>query len=85
MYDIVLLLQDPSAWVALATLVVMEVVLGIDNLVFVAILTNTLPDRYQIPADHLGSHDEFADGPTACPGKNFPSQAIFGSKHVAAR
>jgi N-acetylmuramoyl-L-alanine amidase len=44
-----------------------------------------LADRYQIPSDHLGAHDEFADGPTACPGKNFPSQAIFGSKHVAAR
>jgi N-acetylmuramoyl-L-alanine amidase len=44
-----------------------------------------LGDRYQIPTDHIGSHDQFADGPTACPGKNFPSQAIFGSKHMAAR
>lgn len=44
-----------------------------------------LADRYQIPASRLGSHDEFADGPTACPGKNFPSQAIFGTKHMAAR
>ena len=44
-----------------------------------------LGDRYRISSDHVGSHDEFADGPTACPGKNFPSEAIFGSKHVAAR
>jgi N-acetylmuramoyl-L-alanine amidase len=44
-----------------------------------------LSDRYQIGSDHLGSHDQFADGPTACPGKNFPSEAIFGSKHMAAR
>jgi hypothetical protein len=44
-----------------------------------------LSDRYQISADHLGSHDQFADGPTACPGKNFPTDAIFGSKNMAAR
>jgi N-acetylmuramoyl-L-alanine amidase len=44
-----------------------------------------LADRYQIPASRVGAHDEFADGPTACPGKNLPYQAIFGSKHVAAR
>jgi hypothetical protein len=44
-----------------------------------------LGDRYQISSDHLGAHDQFADGPTACPGKNFPSEAIFGSKHMAAR
>ena len=29
----------------------------------------TSTDRYQIPTDHIGSHDEFAEGPTACPGK----------------
>ena len=33
-------MSDPSAWVGLATLVVLEIVLGIDNLVFVAILAN---------------------------------------------
>ena len=54
MSDILVLIQDPAAWVALATLVVMEVVLGIDNLVFVAILTNSLPDRYQVPARRIG-------------------------------
>jgi predicted tellurium resistance membrane protein TerC len=38
------LLTDPAAWLALLTLIVMEVVLGIDNLVFVALLTNKLPE-----------------------------------------
>ncbi len=36
-------LADPAAWVGLLTLVVLEVVLGIDNLVFVAILADKLP------------------------------------------
>ena len=43
MQDIMTLIQDPAAWVALVTLVVMEVVLGIDNLIFISILTNKLP------------------------------------------
>ncbi len=34
------LVADPSAWAALATLIAMEVVLGVDNLVFIAILSN---------------------------------------------
>ena len=36
-------LNDPTAWVALLTLVVLEIVLGIDNLIFISILTNKLP------------------------------------------
>ncbi len=44
-----------------------------------------LGDRYAIPSDHLGTHDQFANGPTACPGKNFPTEAIIGSSHVARR
>src|SRR6185503_6380340 len=38
------LAADPAAWVALATLIAMEIVLGIDNLIFIAILTNKLPE-----------------------------------------
>ena len=45
MESLIRLLTDPAAWVALATLIVMEVVLGVDNLVFVAILSNRLPER----------------------------------------
>ncbi|MFA5969648.1 MAG: TerC family protein [Sphingomonas sp.] len=37
------LLLDPAAWAALVTLVVLEVVLGIDNLIFISILSNKLP------------------------------------------
>src|SRR5438128_1756668 len=36
------LLTDPSAWAALATLTVLEIVLGIDNLVFISVLTTRL-------------------------------------------
>ncbi|MGQ3276602.1 MAG: TerC family protein, partial [Shinella sp.] len=39
MDNILALMQDPAAWVALVTLIVMEVVLGIDNLIFISILT----------------------------------------------
>ncbi|MGI6855340.1 TerC family protein [Mesorhizobium sp. 1B3] len=47
-------LSDPTAWVALITLVVLEVVLGIDNLIFISILTNKLPPEQQVPARRLG-------------------------------
>ncbi len=36
-------MSDPSAWVGLLTLIVLEIVLGIDNLVFIAILAEKLP------------------------------------------
>ncbi len=48
------LTSDPAAWVALATLVVMEVVLGIDNLIFISILTNKLPEHQRAKARRLG-------------------------------
>ena len=41
---ILALFSDPTAWAALATLIVLEVVLGIDNLVFISILSNKLPE-----------------------------------------
>ena len=40
--DLLALLTDPHAWIALVTLTVLEVVLGIDNLVFLAVLTSRL-------------------------------------------
>jgi len=48
------LLVDPAAWVALATLIAMEVVLGIDNLIFISILTNKLPEEQRARARRLG-------------------------------
>jgi predicted tellurium resistance membrane protein TerC len=54
MQDIMTLVQDPAAWVALVTLVVMEVVLGIDNLIFISILTNKLPPEHRERARKIG-------------------------------
>ncbi len=45
MDSLLILAADPHAWVALATLIVMEIVLGIDNLIFIAILTNRMPEH----------------------------------------
>jgi predicted tellurium resistance membrane protein TerC len=45
---------DPAAWVALAALVTMEIVLGVDNLIFIAILTNSLPVLHQKKARRIG-------------------------------
>jgi predicted tellurium resistance membrane protein TerC len=47
-------LADPAAWAALVTLVVMEVVLGIDNLIFISILSNKLPEDQRQKARRLG-------------------------------
>ena len=48
------LLSDPHAWVSLLTLTVMEIVLGIDNLIFLAILAGRLPPERQAIARRLG-------------------------------
>src|SRR5690606_8493497 len=45
---------NPTAWVALATLIAMEVVLGIDNLIFISILTNKLPEAQRTKARRIG-------------------------------
>ncbi|MEZ5938402.1 MAG: TerC family protein [Hyphomonadaceae bacterium] len=52
--DIIALLTDPAAWAALITLVVLEVVLGIDNLIFISILTNKLPEEQRASARNIG-------------------------------
>ncbi len=51
---ILALLYDPAAWAAFLTLVVMEIVLGIDNLIFIAIITNRLPVHQQPRARQIG-------------------------------
>ncbi|MFO1210652.1 MAG: TerC family protein [Amaricoccus sp.] len=45
---------SPEGWAALITLVAMEVVLGIDNLIFISILTNKLPAEHRVKARRLG-------------------------------
>ena len=52
--DIAALVSDPAAWAALVTLVVMEVVLGIDNLIFISILANKLPEAQRAQARRIG-------------------------------
>jgi predicted tellurium resistance membrane protein TerC len=51
---LVSLALDPTVWAALAALIAMEVVLGIDNLIFISILTNKLPEAYQSRARRVG-------------------------------
>ena len=51
---ILALLASPAAWAALVTLVVLEVVLGIDNLVFISILSNKLPEDKRSSVRRLG-------------------------------
>lgn len=48
------LLMDPQIWVGLLTLVVLEIVLGIDNLVFIAILADKLPPKQRDKARLIG-------------------------------
>ena len=47
-------LSDPSVWVAFATLTVLELVLGIDNIVFISILAGKLPKEQQEKARYIG-------------------------------
>ena len=54
MSSLIALFLDPSTYAALLTLVVMEIVLGIDNLVFVSILTNKLPEHLRARARAIG-------------------------------
>ena len=54
MDSIIPLLSDPAAWAALVTLVVMEVVLGIDNLIFISILSNKLPENQRQRVRRIG-------------------------------
>ncbi len=54
MNSLMTLAADPAAWLALITLIAMEVVLGIDNLIFISILTNKLPEAYRAKARKIG-------------------------------
>lgn len=54
MIDILAIFSDPANWAAIAALITMEVVLGIDNLIFISILTNKLPEEYRARARQIG-------------------------------
>ncbi|HXK62758.1 MAG TPA: TerC family protein [Acidobacteriota bacterium] len=47
-------LLDPASWIAFITLTVLELVLGIDNIVFISILTGRLPDQQRPRARFVG-------------------------------
>lgn len=47
-------LADPNTWIAFLTLCALEIVLGIDNIIFISILTNKLPQHQQKKGRQLG-------------------------------
>jgi predicted tellurium resistance membrane protein TerC len=47
-------IADPTAWLGLATLIALEIVLGIDNLIFIAILVDRLPPAQRNRARIIG-------------------------------
>jgi len=47
-------LSDPQVWIALATLTFLEIVLGVDNVIFISILSGKLPQAQQARARRLG-------------------------------
>jgi len=47
-------LADPNAWVALATLTALEIVLGVDNIIFISILCGRLPEHQRAKARTIG-------------------------------
>lgn len=54
MESLLALFSEPAVWAALVTLVVMEVVLGIDNLIFISIISNKLPEAQRAKARKVG-------------------------------
>jgi len=48
------LLSSPEVWVAFLTLSLLEIVLGIDNVIFISILTSRLPEHQQARGRHIG-------------------------------
>ena len=47
-------LSDPNAWVSLLTLTILEIVLGVDNIIFISILAGKLPPEQQARARNIG-------------------------------
>lgn len=47
-------LSNPEIWIALVTLTILEIVLGVDNVIFISILSAKLPEPQQRPARRLG-------------------------------
>ena len=52
--ELLALFSAPATWLALLTLIALEIVLGVDNLIFIAILSNKLPVEQQQRARRIG-------------------------------
>ena len=52
--DLIALISDPETWIALLTLTVLEIVLGIDNVIFISILITRLPSEQRDRARRIG-------------------------------
>ena len=48
------LFTDPAAWASLITLALLEIVLGVDNVIFLSIITSRLPEHQQARARRIG-------------------------------
>ena len=47
-------ISSPEGWIALITLTVLEIVLGVDNIIFISILSGKLPQHQQDRARRIG-------------------------------
>ena len=85
------LLLDPHAWAAFITLSVLEIVLGIDNLVFISVLTSRLPEAQARRARKIGLSLAFVfrvvmlAGLTWLMGLTAPLFSLFGIGNLMAR
>lgn len=52
--DILTLFMQPESWMALATLTILEIVLGVDNIIFISVVASKLPKHQQASARRLG-------------------------------
>jgi predicted tellurium resistance membrane protein TerC len=60
------LLLNPEVWVAFLTLLALEIVLGIDDVVFISILVDKLPEECQALARRLDSGWRWSCGSSCC-------------------
>ena len=62
------MLANPELWIALATLTALELVLGIDNIIFISILAGKLPPRTARQGAPTGHHAGRGDTPRLAAG-----------------
>ena len=50
---------SPEAWLSLLTLTILEIVLGVDNIIFISIITSKLPRIQQLKGRRIGTFGKF--------------------------